>query len=222
MIREIVRIVAPIRRRVLLMIGRAVVTLVDDEGGRQAVQLAALAGEVLDNIERFQEYGFSSVPLPGAEGVLLAMAGMRQHSVAVAVEDRRYRPTGLSPGEVCLYTAEDTDAEPHRVVLQNGRIVRFECASTRAVFGPDSITLVAGGSTFTLTDQGVRQTAANGAALVLDDEADFNVNLGVDGDINPTGNVDGIKVSKHDHDPGELRDAENRPLTGDTAGPNAP
>ena len=204
LIRTVRSLTAPLRRRVLLTIGRAVVTLIDDRERRQILQLHALRGEILDRVERFQDYGITSVPLPpddagAAEAVLLAVGGNRQHPLALAVADRRYRPAGLAPGEVCLYTAEDTPAEPHRVILAAGRVARIETGGTAATFNPDSIVFSAGGSTFRMDAQGIRQTAANGAELALDANADINVTLGVDGDINPTGDVDGVKVSTHTH-----------------------
>ena len=97
------KLLAPLKRRILLTIGRAVLQLVDDAKGLQRVQLTALSGEVLDGVERIQEYGFTSVPLPGAEGVIAAVAGERAHSLLIAVDDRRYRLRGLAGGEVALY-----------------------------------------------------------------------------------------------------------------------
>ncbi|MBF0248042.1 MAG: phage baseplate assembly protein [Alphaproteobacteria bacterium] len=101
--RTVGKLIAPLKRRVLLMIGRGVIKLIDDAGGIQHVQLVALEGETLDRVERFQEYGFTSAPHPGAEAVLAAAAGDRAHSLVVGVEDRRYRLTGLAGGEVAIY-----------------------------------------------------------------------------------------------------------------------
>jgi len=102
-IRTVTKLVGPLKRRVLLMIGRGVLKLIDDAGGIQHAQLVALEGETLDRVERFQEYGFTSVPHPGAEAVLAAAAGDRGHSLVVGVEDRRYRLVGLAGGEVAIY-----------------------------------------------------------------------------------------------------------------------
>lgn len=102
-LRDIARAVAPLKRRVMLMIGRAVLHAVNDAARMQEVQIVALEGEVLDRVERFQQYGFTGVPLPGAEAVLAALAGNRNHSVVLAVDDRRYRPTGWLGGEAGVY-----------------------------------------------------------------------------------------------------------------------
>ena len=116
------RLIRPLESRVKLMIGRAVLHVLDDDRKLQAVQVQAFAGEVLDNVERFQQYGFSGSPHPGAECVLLSLGGMRQHPIVVAIDDRRFRPSGLSEGEVVIYTSQDPE-EAHRIWLKNGHIV---------------------------------------------------------------------------------------------------
>ncbi|ABE45634.1 phage baseplate assembly protein V [Polaromonas sp. JS666] len=98
------RMMAPMQRRVMLMVGRAVLELVNDNTKVQAAQVSLLEGEVRDQVERFQNYGFTSVPEAGAEGVALSVQGNRDHIILVAVDDRRYRKLGLLPGEVAVYT----------------------------------------------------------------------------------------------------------------------
>lgn len=68
------------------------------------VQMQGLAGETVDG-EQFQNYGFSSAPLPGAEYIVIPVGGDSKHSVVVASEDGRYR-LQLQDGEVSLYTDE--------------------------------------------------------------------------------------------------------------------
>ena len=97
------KLIAPLKRRVLLMVGRAVLTAVKDSTKTQGLQIKLFDGEVRDDVERFQNYGLTSVPEEGAEALVLFLGGNRDHGVVVAVEDRRYRPKGLKPGEVCVY-----------------------------------------------------------------------------------------------------------------------
>lgn len=97
------RLLAPLQRRVLLTVGRAIIRLVDDALETQEVQLSLLRGEVRDGVERLQEYGFSSVPLPGARAIALFVGGNRDHGVVVATDDPRYRPSGHEPGETAIY-----------------------------------------------------------------------------------------------------------------------
>lgn len=98
------RILNRLVSRVRLAIGRAVLGLVNDVPRLQAVQVQVRADEVRDDAEHFQHYGFTSVPLPGAEGVALAVGGSTDHLVVLNIDDRRYRQRGLAAGEVCIYT----------------------------------------------------------------------------------------------------------------------
>lgn len=86
------------------LIGRALLALVDDARKMQEVQVELLDGESRAVAERFQDYGFTSVPEEGAEAIALAVGGSRSHMVVVAVDDRRYRKRDLKPGEVCVYS----------------------------------------------------------------------------------------------------------------------
>lgn len=99
------RLVAPLQARISRVVARAVVQLVDDSTKQQLIQLGVMAGEDIDECENFHPYGFTSVPLPGAEAVVLFPNGDRGHPLLVAVADRRHRPTGGEPGEVSLYTS---------------------------------------------------------------------------------------------------------------------
>lgn len=111
---------APLRRRVRLMVSRAVLAAVNDAGGIQVVQVKLLEGEVRDGVERMQNYGVSSVPLPGAEGVMVCVGGDRDHGIVIAMDDRRYRIKGLQAGEVAVYTDEDKEPHHHRIIFKRG------------------------------------------------------------------------------------------------------
>ncbi|WP_269471107.1 phage baseplate assembly protein V [Sulfuriflexus mobilis] len=114
------KLLAPLRRRIRMIVSRAVVTLVDDSLKMQSIQVQAFSGEVLDDIERFQQYGFTSVPHPGAEGIMLSVGGNRSHGVLVSVDDRRYRLKGLEGGEVALYTDEGD-----HIILKRGKVMEM-------------------------------------------------------------------------------------------------
>jgi len=72
------------------------------EGAIKRFSGAGRANETITNRESFQHYGFSSRPLSGAEGIVIAQGN---HVVMIAEDDRRYR-IGIEAGEVCLYTDE--------------------------------------------------------------------------------------------------------------------
>ena len=121
LIRVVERLIAPLRRRVLLMVSRGVVRLVDEAPARQRLQVEGYAGEILDGVERVQEYGFTSCPPLGADAVVLACGGMRQHPIVIAAEDASSRPTLDTVGDVMLYTLRDGrragSQRRHRVAL---------------------------------------------------------------------------------------------------------
>lgn len=116
-------ILSTLARRIRLVIGRGVVRLVNDAGGLQRVQVELYRGE-LRELDRVQDYGMTSVPLPGAEVVTGSVGGSRNHSVVICIDDRRYRLKGLKPGEVALYTDEgDT------IHFKRGRIIEINAGA---------------------------------------------------------------------------------------------
>lgn len=117
LINIIQKVVAPLKRSITLMISRAVVALANDSTGIQSLQALGLSEELLDSVERFQQYGFTSVPLPGSEAILVFPSGNREHAIATNVDDRRFRPIGLLPGETCLY-----DFYGNQVILKANQI----------------------------------------------------------------------------------------------------
>ena len=122
-IRALNKMLRPIRNRLMLMVSRAVLTMTDDEKLLQELQVRILGQELLDSVERFQQYGFTSVPHAGAEAVALSVGGHRSHTVVINVDDRRYRLKALEGGEVALYTDEDQKDGGHRIVMRRGQLV---------------------------------------------------------------------------------------------------
>jgi len=105
-----------------MMLIRAVVTAITDA----AAKLFSAKGrvdETISNREMFQDYGFGSSPLPGAE-VLVVVQG--NTTIAIASEDKRYR-VQLVNGEVCLYSDEGD-----KVHLKRDRIIEV-VAGTKVV-----------------------------------------------------------------------------------------
>ncbi len=124
--RTVSRLVAPLSRRVRLMARRAVVKLVYDDPKMQELQLAIFSGEVRDRVERWEDYGFSSHPIPGAEALVLALGGNTDHGAVVKVGDRRYRIRGLAQGEVAFYDDQ-------------GQVVHLKRDKTIHVYGCDRL-----------------------------------------------------------------------------------
>ncbi len=97
------KLLAPLKRSISMMVARGLIQLIEDGGTRQSVQVQLLADEIAPDVERFQDYGLTSNPHPGAEAIFLAVVGSRTQGVVIRVEDRQYRLAGLASGEVALY-----------------------------------------------------------------------------------------------------------------------
>jgi phage baseplate assembly protein V len=117
-----------------LMVSRAVLALIDDAAKLQRVQIQLMADEERGDVERFQNYGFTSVPFPGAEAVALSVGGSRSHMVVIAVEDRRYRLTSLEEGEVAIYTDEGD-----KIVLKRGGEIEVTAGTRVIIDTPDTL-----------------------------------------------------------------------------------
>lgn len=104
--RDVQKLLSPLHRRLRLIANRAIVSLVTDALQRQNLQLRLLADETADDVERFQNYGHSSVPPVGSEAIVLSLGGARGGVVAIAVEDKGARPKGLESGDSVLYHLE--------------------------------------------------------------------------------------------------------------------
>lgn len=140
--RGLMRMLEPLRRRVMMTIGRAVIRAVNDDLSRQTAQIEILKGELRDAVERMQEYGFTSVPLAGADAAVVFVAGNREQGIIIAVDDRRYRLTGLTAGEVAIY--DDQGQKVH--IARTGIVIETTLdltatAATATVTAP-TITLV--------------------------------------------------------------------------------
>lgn len=108
---------APVQR-IALSVARAIIRVVDDSLPIQSVQLAILADETRDRVERLQNYGFTSVPFPGCRSVAVFVGGDRSHGVVIACDDPSSRKRNLQAGEVAVYTDEGD-----YILLKRGRVV---------------------------------------------------------------------------------------------------
>ena len=97
-------------RRAVLGAVRGTMHKANDDPLMQANDTRLLHSELLTGVERFQNYGHTSVPLPpdpdgkkAAETLAVFLNGNRSHPIVIAVDDRRHRPKKLKPGESALY-----------------------------------------------------------------------------------------------------------------------
>lgn len=86
----------------MLILSRAVVTMVNDAKGLQTVQVTLFDGEV-DELPRHQEYGFTSRPPVGSEAVAAFVGGNRDNGIVISCEHREYRIKLPNEADVALY-----------------------------------------------------------------------------------------------------------------------
>ena len=103
------------------LLARGTVVLAHSATKLQSLQMRLTAGEVNDDMEHFEPYGFTSNPLAGAEGIATFLGGDRSHAIVLVVADRRYRLQSLAPGEVAIYTDEGD-----KVHFKRGRVIDIE------------------------------------------------------------------------------------------------
>lgn len=138
-------------RRTAISLMRATVEKTDDKTKLQEVDLAMFKGEKKVKVERAQQYGYTSRPLPPkdkekAEAFVIFPTGTRSHGVIVGLDDRRHRPRDMQEGEVALY-----DDQGQKVFLQRGGIL---------VTGGDKklpVTVVVGNAKITVADGKITQ-----------------------------------------------------------------
>lgn len=95
------RLLAPIKARIRLMVGRCLITAC--KNGR--VSLTLLADESRDDVDFYQQYGFSSRPKGDVDAVALFIGGSRDNGVVVASRGRSSDMSmSLEEGEVAVHS----------------------------------------------------------------------------------------------------------------------
>lgn len=100
------RLIEPIKNRLMLMINRATVDIVDDSGSIQSQQVKVLAGETKSKVPSVHQFGFSSNPPPGSDAIMISVNGNRENSVIIGHENREFRFTNLEEGDSIQYNKE--------------------------------------------------------------------------------------------------------------------
>lgn len=108
MINELLKLIrnetAPLRRRVMGLVSRGTLRVVDDTKTPQAVQIELQDGEVSFPIEHLQPFGFSSVPPVNADALHVSIGANRANGIVLFANAKQARPTAQLEGTVCLYT----------------------------------------------------------------------------------------------------------------------
>ena len=111
--------ISQIWNRLQLFFAHGVGTMV----GADKVQVRVLDGEVLNNINRVEPYGFSYRPKPGNQPYMFFPSGDRSYGVAIIIGDKRYQME-LVEGEVAIH-----DDEENWVHIKRGGIIEAKAAT---------------------------------------------------------------------------------------------
>ncbi|HII3779140.1 phage baseplate assembly protein V [Pasteurella multocida] len=101
---------------------RGVLNLVKSGDNIQKAQVSGLAGEILQDVELMQQFGFTSVPPAGTQVVVVPVGGKTTHSIIIATENGAFRVKNLENGETALY-----DQSGSTIILKKGRLVEVDC-----------------------------------------------------------------------------------------------
>ena len=162
-----------LKNRIFNMITRAVVSLSRQEGGKLIYQVKGLAGEIRSEVEHRCQYGFRSRPEVGAAGVLFSLAGNKENSTLLVVDDKRYgKDIDLKEGDVLIYHKEGTFSHysgsnllefvPEDYSLEAGNINQtanniqsMSVGTTSIVINGSSIVFTVGDLILTMTTTGI-------------------------------------------------------------------
>lgn len=121
-----------IARKARLAVGLGIAKLINDGAKLQRMQISALKGELRDDVNRYQNYGFTSHPRPGSAVVTVAVGGNRNHLAIVVADDPRARKKDLAEGEVAIYHHSGD-----YILLKNGGEIEVVSASKVTVISPE-------------------------------------------------------------------------------------
>lgn len=96
------RLLNPIKARIRLMVGRALIKACED--GK--VNISLLADETREDVDFFQQYGFTSMPKGTVGAVALFVGGSRDNGVVVASRgEDKDMGVQLEKGEVAMHSS---------------------------------------------------------------------------------------------------------------------
>lgn len=101
---------------------RGVLNRIDSSRGIQSAQVSGLAGEVIQDVEHIQQFGFTSHPPAGTEAIILPLGGASSHAIVIGTEHSSYRIQALDSGEVAIYNQSGAS-----ITLKNGKIIEIDC-----------------------------------------------------------------------------------------------
>lgn len=101
MIDQLKRLLEPLSNRINSLISVGVLRRIDP-GSQQQCQVELLEGELRDKLPHHMPYGHASVPLDGAEPLVVFLRGDKSGGIVIQISDPRHQPS-LVKGESALH-----------------------------------------------------------------------------------------------------------------------
>ncbi len=123
--------IARLWQRMQSMFAMGRITASSDDGPTQRHQVALGPDDTRDGLRLLSGYGFTAVPQPGAEALVVFLGGNRTDGIIIATGDRRYRLRSLAPGEVAMHTDEGDS-----IVMKRGGTIEVNASTKVQVNSP--------------------------------------------------------------------------------------
>ncbi|PWD90337.1 phage baseplate assembly protein V [Ignatzschineria cameli] len=162
--------------RKLIRQGR--LAMLNDATDTQIAQVELFADEVVGDVERLQNYGFTSMPTEG--GVYLVnIGGKGNQPVILVVNDDKTR-LRINPGEVAVYHSEG-----HHIVLKASGVIEANC-TTLIANADESVSVTTKTAEITATESA---TITTKSAKIDAPETEITGNANVGGNLMIAGGI---------------------------------
>jgi phage baseplate assembly protein V len=115
------RILQPIKNKIMLLIGRGILTAITNSGKTQKIQITGFSGETLSELSRMQPYGFETYPVidGNTETLNVYYNGNRDLGFNLICHNRDLRPTDLNDGDVCVWSKDSANSNTNRITIKS-------------------------------------------------------------------------------------------------------
>lgn len=153
--RALQRLISPIITRIRRVCMGAIIRRVDDSGNLQKMQVETLGHSVYDNVEKFEQFGFTSNPPLGLDAIIIERAGKH---IIVAIGDRKYRIKNMKSGDTAIY-----DVRGQTIILNETGIATTDAHGNKIITDSSGIkTTDTNGNDIKMEASGISLTDKNG------------------------------------------------------------
>lgn len=163
-----IKAIKQLKNKIIRIIARCVLQEIDNTGKMQKIKAVLYGDEVIKNVDRLQEYGLETYPIADdqTEGIIVFQGGNRDQGICLKLNSRKYRPTDLSEGDVCLYAKDLNDGFKNRVWIKpaSNEIEITQADNMKVTLNTNGITIEDGTNDVVLDKTSVK---INGTALEI-------------------------------------------------------